>query len=134
MRIIVAGSRKFHDYNLLKSSLDRIITDKVEEFGVVAIEIVSGLAAGPDILGVCYAKDNGYIINCYPAYWHKHGNKAGYIRNKEMSENADILIAFWDNRSRGTKMMIDLAIQRGLITYVVDVEPDSSNWGKIYKK
>ena len=39
--------------------------------------------------------------------WNKHGKAAGPIRNRQMAEYADCLIAVWDGKSRGTKNMID---------------------------
>ena len=32
-----------------------------------------------------------------------HGKSAGYIRNEQMAQNADALVAFWDGKSKGTK-------------------------------
>ena len=41
------------------------------------------------------------------------------IRNKEMAQNADALVAFWDGESRGTKSMIDLAKEYDLAVRVL---------------
>jgi predicted Rossmann fold nucleotide-binding protein DprA/Smf involved in DNA uptake len=45
MKVIIAGSRNFNDYNLLKSSCDNLLTQFTN------IEIVSGTARGADKLG-----------------------------------------------------------------------------------
>ena len=45
---------------------------------------------------------------------------AGYLRNKQMAEYADALIAFWDGESKGTKHMIDLAKKNGLKVRIVN--------------
>ncbi|WP_276914036.1 DNA cytosine methyltransferase [Aneurinibacillus aneurinilyticus] len=55
----------------------------------------------------------------YVADWDKYGNSAGYIRNREMAQSADALMAFWDGKSPGTKHMIDLAKEYGLSVIVV---------------
>jgi len=55
----------------------------------------------------------------FPAEWEEYGKKAGYYRNKKMAEYATHCIAFWDGKSAGTKMMIDLANEHGLNTRVV---------------
>ena len=47
-----------------------------------------------------------------------HGRKAGPIRNNEMADKADALIAIWDGQSRGTKHMIDAATKHGLRVHV----------------
>ena len=103
MKIIVAGSRGFNDYNLLKEKLNEIVCDKND------IEIVSGMARGADLLGVKYANEMGYEVKEFPAQWDKYGKSAGYKRNAEMAQYADICICFWDGLSKGTKHMIDLA-------------------------
>jgi len=113
MKIIIAGSRNFNDYNLLKSSCDNLLTQFTN------IEIVSGTARGADKLGEKYARERGYDIKEFPANWDKHGKSAGYIRNDEMAQYADMLIAFWDGTSKGTKHMIDLANKRGIKVEIV---------------
>ena len=55
----------------------------------------------------------------FPADWERHGKAAGYIRNREMAQNADALVAFWDGESRGTKSMIDLAKEYDLAVRVL---------------
>ncbi|GAH13743.1 unnamed protein product, partial [marine sediment metagenome] len=81
--IVVAGTRTFDDYELLKKKLDALLNKKVKEHG---IEIVSGCAAGADALGERYAEERGYSVKRFPANWGKYGKAAGPIRNKEMSE------------------------------------------------
>lgn len=115
-KVIVAGGRDFNNYALLKSRLDYALQNKVCE----GITIVSGAARGADSLGERYAKENGYAIESHPAKWDEFGKSAGYIRNKEMAQSADALVAFWDGKSRGTKHMIDLAKQHGLKVIVVN--------------
>lgn len=114
MKIIIAGSRNFNDYNLLKSSCDNLLTQFTN------IEIVSGTARGADKLGERYAREKGYDIKQFPANWDKFGKSAGYIRNDEMAQYADMLIAFWDGTSKGTKHMIDLANKRSLRVEIVN--------------
>lgn len=115
-KVIVAGSRTFNDYGLLKRKLDFALRNKADE----GITIVSGAARGADKLGERYAKELGYEIDSYPAKWDEYGKSAGYIRNKEMAQNADALMAFWDGKSRGTKHMIDLANRYGLKVIVIN--------------
>ena len=113
MKIIIAGSRTFNDYNLLKSSCDNLLTQFTN------IEIVSGTARGADKLGERYAREKGYSIKEFPANWNL-GKSAGYIRNAEMAQYSDMLIAFWDGTSKGTKHMIDLANKIGIKVEIVN--------------
>lgn len=110
MKVIIAGGRDFKDYETLIDICD----NKLQRYLPTELEIISGTCNGADLLGEAYANERGYSIKRFPADWNKYGNKAGYIRNKQMAEYADALIAFWDGKSKGTKMMIDLAEFKGL--------------------
>lgn len=116
-RVIVAGSRGFNNYGLLCEKLDRLLSRQGN------VVIVSGTARGADLLGERYAEERGYVINRFPADWDTYGKRAGYLRNKEMAENADGLVAFWDGKSRGTKHMIELAEKGRLKVRVVSFDP-----------
>lgn len=113
MKVIIAGSRNFYNYELLKSECDRILK------GLSDIEIVSGTAKGADTLGERYAVERGYKLTKFPANWNLHGKSAGHIRNREMAEYADMLICFWDYRSRGSLNMIETAAKLYLKVHVV---------------
>lgn len=119
MKIIIAGGRDFDDFTHLKERCDDIIGGLIAGSAWAGtIRIVSGTARGTDKLGEKYAELYGYPIDRFPADWEKYGKAAGYKRNAEMAQYADVLIAFWDEKSRGTKHMIDLAIEHGLRTYI----------------
>lgn len=110
LKVIVAGGRQFNDYERLKSVLDNI----PKPFAVVC-----GEARGADTLGKRYAIENGLKVHSFPADWDTHGKSAGHKRNAQMAEFAGALVAFWDNSSRGTKSMIELARAKGLKVVVV---------------
>ena len=88
MKIIVAGSREFKDYEMLKNKLDTLLINQKE------IQIVSGGCRGADELGERYAKEKGYSLKVFKADWNKYGKKAGPLRNRQMAEYADGLVAF----------------------------------------
>jgi hypothetical protein len=114
-KVIVAGSREFADYGLLKARCDAMLCNKSD------IEIVSGGARGPDSLGEKYAKENGLKLKLFPADWNKLGKAAGHYRNAEMANYADALICFWDGTSRGSLDMINKAKVNGLLVRIVRV-------------
>lgn len=116
-RVIIAGGRDFNDYDLLKEKVDHLLSLKSETQQIV---VVSGHASGADTLGERYAEEKGYSCELHPADWKTHGRAAGPIRNAEMAEVADALIAFWDGQSRGTKSMIELAKKKNLKVSVVN--------------
>ncbi|MBQ3698311.1 MAG: DUF2493 domain-containing protein [Prevotella sp.] len=111
-RVIIAGGRDFNDYQLLKAKCDAILANKRQTHSII---IVSGTARGADSLGERYAHERAYTIERHPANWDSDGKAAGPIRNAQMADVADALIAFWDGRSRGTRNMIDVATSKGLL-------------------
>lgn len=115
-KVIVAGGRMMNNYELLKSKLDAILVNKAKQF---KIQIVSGTANGADRLGERYAKERGYSIKQFPADWDGFGKRAGYLRNAQMADYADALVAFWDGESKGTNHMIELGKSKNIMVAVV---------------
>ena len=109
-RVVVAGCRDYFNYDEAKLYIDYCISNIRKENIIV---IVSGGASGADALGERYAKENGFDIERYPADWQTYGRSAGPKRNKKMAEVGDYIICFWDEKSRGTKSMIDCATKCG---------------------
>lgn len=115
-RVIIAGSRSFNDYKLLQSKCDKILQNIQKEHNII---IVSGTARGADRLGERYAQERQYQVERYPADWKRFSLSAGPIRNREMADHADALIAFWDGISRGTTNMIRTAQKGGLSVRII---------------
>ena len=113
MKLIVAGSRTFNNYDLLKEEITKLIPFNDD------LEIVSGTARGADRLGEKLAEEFNIKLIKFPANWDLHGRSAGYKRNQEMADYADSCIVFWDGQSRGTKHMIDLAKRYNLNLKVI---------------
>ena len=105
--VIVAGSRTFSNYELLKRTLDHLLQNKTE------VEIVSGGARGADQLGERYAHERGHKLCVFPADWNRYGKRAGFIRNVHMADYADALVAFrMPGVSKGTDHMLRIAKDR----------------------
>lgn len=109
MRVGVVGTRKFSDYELMKKELDKI------EPSV----IVSGGAKGADQLGERYALEKNIPTEIFLPDWDQYGKQAGFIRNKKIVDNSDMVIAFWDGKSKGTSHSIYLARNSGKNVKVV---------------
>lgn len=128
MRIIVAGSRDFKDYQLLSDKIMEYLTDMddTEIFeNPSQVKFISGTARGANVLGEQFAYTWGYDVVKFPADWDGLGKRAGYVRNAEMAKyamadgNYGVLIAFWDGKSKDTKHMIDLSEKNGLEVHIV---------------
>jgi hypothetical protein len=118
LRIIVAGTRDFEDYELLKSSLDEFISFHFLQDPDSGVVIISGMAKGADLLGVRYAQEKGYPVEEFHPDWSK-GRSAGPQRNSKMAKSANACIIFWDGKSKGTASMIALAKKHRLFMKVI---------------
>ncbi len=110
MKTIIAGSRELDSYLILSGVIRKIDWE--------ITEVISGTARGADRLGERWAKNHNIPLKKYVANWRRYGNKAGILRNIEMAEYADALIALWDGESKGTKHMIEIARKKNLKVYV----------------
>jgi len=118
MKIIIAGSRTITDKAKINAMIFRGVNKLVPFDKINEVIIISGGARGVDTEGENWAKSFGFPIERYLAQWDKFGKRAGFIRNKQMIDNADALIAIWDGKSKGTEHTINLAKQRGIPIYV----------------
>ncbi len=115
-KLIICGSRSFNDYSFIKTKLDVFFQDKNKD----DYEIVSGGALGVDKLAELYAKNNNIKNVIFLADWRK-GKQAGPIRNQQMVDYSDEVIAFWDSESKGTKSTIDKAKVKELKTHIIKI-------------
>lgn len=61
--------------------------------------IISGTAPGADRFGEKWATQHGVQVLRFPAAWDLFGQAAGKIRNTQMAEAAEALVAIWDGES-----------------------------------
>lgn len=117
MRIIIAGTRTSSEAQV------RVALQRCPWIGFVTA-VVSGTARGADQYAEDWAREHHLKIARFPADWTTHGKRAGPVRNKLMSENAEGLVAVWDGTSKGTRSMIQLAQRQGLriAIYRTDLE------------
>lgn len=126
MNIAIVGSRTFNDYKKVKEEFFNI--PEVKESTVQSVDsrehsgelitIVSGGAVGADKLGERLADEYGYRKIIHYPDWKQYGKSAGFVRNKLIVQDADIVVAFWKNGSKGTKHTIDIAKNQGKRVYV----------------
>lgn len=114
-RVIIAGGRDFNDINKMKSYLMELVNQELIDDSTV---LICGEARGADSLGKSIWVSAGMPVESYPADWNTYGKRAGYIRNEQMGEVADAVIAFWDGSSRGTKHMIDIMQRKNKPTHI----------------
>lgn len=116
MKLAIIGSRNFDDYPRLCATMDRYF-GKGQEPKVT--EIISGGARGADSLGACWARDNQVKLTEFLPDWEKYGKAAGFIRNEEIIKNSNVVLAFWDSKSKGTGNSLAIAKRLGRTTLIV---------------
>ena len=102
MRVAVIGSRE-----LLVDNLEDYLPEETTE-------IISGGARGVDASAKDYALQHGLKLTEYLPEYARYGRAAPLKRNITIIENADLLLAFWDGASRGTKYVIDNCKKRNI--------------------
>ena len=105
MKVIIAGSRHFHNYQLVEDTIKRL--------GLEIDEVVYGGAPGTDYLGLLWARKHKVKVKTFLAEWSVYGGAAGPLRNKQMAEYGDYLLAFWNGKSKGTLSVIQYAQKTG---------------------
>lgn len=100
MRIAIVGSRDYPDPDHIIEYVDGLPAGTV---------VVSGAARGVDRIAAAAARTRGLEVVEYPADWQTYGKRAGMLRNSDIVDNADWVVAFWDGQSKGTKHTIQLA-------------------------
>lgn len=128
MTVAIIGSRNFDNYDLLKSVMSPFIPQ--------IKEIVSGGAKGADELGAMWSRE---FLNQTPIIirpqWNdlnhpnaliktdKNGQafdaRAGLRRNELIVQQADLVIAFWDETSKGTRHAINFTKKLGKTVKVI---------------
>lgn len=110
MKVAIIGSR-----NLYVNDLQKFIPSDTTE-------IVSGGAKGIDTCASQYAASNNIKLTVFLPEYNRYGKAAPLKRNLKIIEYADLVIAFWDGESKGTKYVIDNCKKQNikLIIHIID--------------
>ena len=101
MKVAVIGSR-----GLMLDDLGQYLPPECSE-------IVSGGARGVDTGARFYARAHGISLKEFLPDYRTYGGQAPLVRNHLIVDYADLVLAFWDGSSRGTKHVIDYAKSMG---------------------
>lgn len=141
MNVTICGSRDIYsaDVGFILDILNSMFHFK--EARQEDLHVITGGARGVDRWAKEWLDNNGIDNEVIPAEWERYGKRAGYIRNKEMVDKSDMVIAIWDGKSRGTKHTIDICKEqdKSLIVVVVvgtifwyikyaDIKDDVRKW------
>jgi len=112
MKVIICGTRSDEQLS------DNLIYDAIKKSGFDVTEVVEGGADGVDLAAWMHAIENGMATTRFDALWNKYGTRAGPIRNQQMVDYADALIAIPDKASVGTWDAVRKAESKGIPVYV----------------
>ncbi|MDE5993459.1 MAG: DUF2493 domain-containing protein [Oscillospiraceae bacterium] len=101
MKVAVIGSR-----GLTIDNLEKYLPPETTE-------IISGGAKGIDTCAKEYAIAHNIKLTEFLPEYEKYGKNAPLKRNITIIENADIVLAFWDGRSNGTRFVIEKCRETG---------------------
>ncbi len=101
MKVAVIGSR-----NLTVENLGDYLPEGTSE-------IISGGAKGVDLCAKVYAAEHNIKYTEFLPEYTRYGKAAPLKRNEQIIACADVVLAFWDGKSRGTKFSVDLAEKLG---------------------
>lgn len=103
MKVAIVGSRKTGDF-----TVERM----VQRIPRNTTELISGGAPGVDTVAVQAALQLDLPIRVFSPDYETYGNMAPLIRNRQIVDAADIVLAFWDSHSRGTAYTIKYCVER----------------------
>lgn len=101
MKVAVVGSR-----NLTVKNLGAYLPEGTTE-------IVSGGAKGVDACARAYAQENGIPLREFLPDYERYQRAAPLKRNLKIVQYADVVVAFWDGRSRGTRCVLEACKKSG---------------------
>lgn len=100
MKVAIVGSRK------LRVDIGQYVPDG-------ATEIISGGAKGIDSLAEAYAREKGLPLRVFRPQPEILGKMAFLVRNDQIVDAADLIVAIWDGSSPGTRYTISRAQRLG---------------------
>lgn len=142
MRIGVVGSRSWDDRKLMwKHLIAWMRQTRINEYDPFSdnpeeiidyrytLHIVSGGAErGADALAEKFARQKGLSATIHYARWvREDGTKdmeAGFFRNTSIADDCEVLLAFWDGKSPGTRDTLHKALFRDIPVWVI--KPDGT--------
>lgn len=123
MKTIIAGTRNA-SFSQVMEGLSKA-QELDSRFNSIS-QVICGGAQGADSHGATWADELAIPVRYFRADWKTHGKAAGPIRNREMAQNAEALIAIWDGTSKGTHNMIKESKRAGLLIFVYRTDTEKA--------
>ena len=110
MRVAIVGSRHFSD--------PARVADYVKSLPARA-SIITGSASGVDAAATKAAREKGIPVQVMPASFDELADASkSAARNQRLVDACDVLVAFWDGTSKGTRNTVERALDSGKEVHV----------------
>ena len=81
--------------------------------------IITGSASGVDAAATKAAREKGIPVQVLPASFEEMADASkAAARNQRLVDACDVLVAFWDGTSKGTRATVDRALDAGKEVHV----------------
>ena len=110
MKVAIVGSRRF-------AAPERVV-EYVKALPPRA-SIITGSASGVDAAATRAARENGLPVQVMPASFEELADSSkAAARNQRLVDACDVLVAFWDGASKGTRATVERALDSGKEVHV----------------
>jgi predicted Rossmann fold nucleotide-binding protein DprA/Smf involved in DNA uptake len=110
LRVAIVGSRHFPN--------PARVVDYVKSLPARA-SIITGSASGVDAAATKAARDKGIPVQVIPASFEELADPSrSAARNQRLVDACDVLVAFWDGTSKGTRTTVERALDSGKEVHV----------------
>jgi predicted Rossmann fold nucleotide-binding protein DprA/Smf involved in DNA uptake len=110
LRVAIVGSRHFSD--------PARVADYVKSLPARA-SIITGSASGVDAAATKAAREKGIPVQVMPASFDELADASkSAARNQRLVDACDVLVAFWDGTSKGTRNTVERALDSGKEVHV----------------
>jgi hypothetical protein len=118
MKLAIVGSRSINKV-LAETIIENFLIQRRLPNPITCI--ISGGAAGVDKAAETVARNLNIEMRVIRPNWSL-GRHAGMVRNTDIIQMADIVLAIWDGKSKGTKNSIDTANQLNKLSIIKIIE------------
>lgn len=110
MRVGIVGSRHYKE--------PARVTEYVRSLPARA-SIITGSASGVDAAATKAAREKGIPVQVMPASFEEMADASkSAARNQRLVDACDVLVAFWDGSSKGTRATVERALDSGKEVHV----------------
>jgi predicted Rossmann fold nucleotide-binding protein DprA/Smf involved in DNA uptake len=110
LKVAIVGSRHF--------AAPARVTEYVDTLPRGA-SIITGSASGVDAAATKAARDKGIPVRVLPASFEELADASkSAARNQRLVDACDVLVAFWDGSSKGTRTTVERALDSGKEVHV----------------